>query len=256
MSETITIEAPGLSGDTGLTLYLRSQVDNSLLNTGGDALAETSGSQGLFTTTLDESRASGVTYRMIVEDTAGVVWYDWLDPGETRNREALAASSGGGSGDASQDTLEEVLATANQIKAKTQLITGDGVNVVAPVTQTGVLRLGIGTDDVGRWKLPVKVAAGASLRSFLQSNDVALVQFIAAREGRQNEIVIDIDPDDIPAPAEDGSIEITVEIPRSKKPNAEGQYNSGVYVKTTEGLWHDETASTLYLSKLPGKIPS
>lgn len=89
MSETITIEAPNLSGDPDLTLYLRSQVDNSLLNTGGDALTETSGSQGSFTATLAETRATSVTYRMIVEDTAGVVWYDWLDPGETRNREAL-----------------------------------------------------------------------------------------------------------------------------------------------------------------------
>jgi hypothetical protein len=89
MAETITIEAPGLSGETGLTLYLYSQADNTLLNTDGDALAEVASSDGVFTATLTETRATNTVYRLVVRDAVGPVWYDWLDAGQTRNREAL-----------------------------------------------------------------------------------------------------------------------------------------------------------------------
>jgi hypothetical protein len=53
MSETITLQALDLSGET-LTMFLRKS-DGSLLNTGGDAMTE-SGSTGVFTATLAEAR--------------------------------------------------------------------------------------------------------------------------------------------------------------------------------------------------------
>jgi hypothetical protein len=54
MSETITLQALDLSGET-LTMFLRKS-DGTLLNTGGDAMTE-SGSTGVFTATLAESRS-------------------------------------------------------------------------------------------------------------------------------------------------------------------------------------------------------
>jgi hypothetical protein len=53
MSETITLQALDLSGET-LTMFLRKS-DGTLLNTGGDAMTE-SGSTGVFTATLAEAR--------------------------------------------------------------------------------------------------------------------------------------------------------------------------------------------------------
>ena len=53
MSETITLQALDLSGET-LTLFLRKS-DGTLLNTNGDAMTE-AGSTGVFTATLAESR--------------------------------------------------------------------------------------------------------------------------------------------------------------------------------------------------------
>jgi hypothetical protein len=55
MSETITLQALDLSGET-LSLFLRKS-DGTLLNTGGDAMTE-AGSTGVFTATLAESRTS------------------------------------------------------------------------------------------------------------------------------------------------------------------------------------------------------
>lgn len=53
MSETITLQALDLSGET-LTMFLRKS-DGTLLNTGGDAMTE-SGSTGVFTAALTEAR--------------------------------------------------------------------------------------------------------------------------------------------------------------------------------------------------------
>lgn len=149
------------------------------------------------------------------------------------------------------DTLETL---SDQIDAVNARLASAVIKTVSPVTQTGDLQISIGTDDVGRWELPVRVAAGASLRDFLQSVEVAAVYFIAARKKYTNEIVVEIDPDDIPAPAEDGSITIPVSIPRGQKPSEPGVYPSRIYVRTSGGLWHDETASTLYLDYSPGTI--
>lgn len=61
MSETISIQFPDISGDvSGYTAFMRDEA-GVLLNTGGDALAET-GATGLWTFTLAETRLGGRDY--------------------------------------------------------------------------------------------------------------------------------------------------------------------------------------------------
>lgn len=67
MPETITLHALDLSGETTLKLFLRED-DGTLLNTGGDALAEI-GSTGVFQATLGESRVGLGTLNVRVCDT-------------------------------------------------------------------------------------------------------------------------------------------------------------------------------------------
>ena len=77
MSEIIKFHALDLSGETGLKLYLRKD-DGSLLNTGGDDLAEIS-SSGVFEATLAESRTGLGTLSVRVCDgteTADNLLYD------------------------------------------------------------------------------------------------------------------------------------------------------------------------------------
>lgn len=79
MSETITLMALDLSGETP-TLYLR-KADGTLLNTGGDTLTE-SGSTGVFTATLAESRSGLGTLAVRVcagtESAANLLYDGWL----------------------------------------------------------------------------------------------------------------------------------------------------------------------------------
>jgi len=77
MPETIIFHALDLSGETTLKLFLRKD-DGSLLNTGGDALAEIS-SSGVFEATLAESRTGLGTLSVRVCDgteTADNLLYD------------------------------------------------------------------------------------------------------------------------------------------------------------------------------------
>ena len=77
MSETIIFHALDLSGETTLKLFLRKD-DGSLLNTGGDALAEIGGS-GVFEATFTESRTGLGTLSVRVCDgteTADNLLYD------------------------------------------------------------------------------------------------------------------------------------------------------------------------------------
>lgn len=81
MSEVITFHALDLSGETGLKLYLRKS-DGSLLNTGGDALAEVS-SSGMFQATLAEARTGLGSLSVRVCDgteTADNLLYDGFLP--------------------------------------------------------------------------------------------------------------------------------------------------------------------------------
>lgn len=85
MSETITLHALDLSGETTLKLFLRKD-DGTLLNTGGDALTEIS-SSGVFTATLAESRSGlGVLNARVclgTETAANLVYDDSLPESST-----------------------------------------------------------------------------------------------------------------------------------------------------------------------------
>lgn len=85
MSETITLHALDLSGETTLKLFLRKD-DGTLLNTGGADLAEIS-SSGVFTATLAESRSGlGVLNARVclgTETADNLVWDGSLPEGST-----------------------------------------------------------------------------------------------------------------------------------------------------------------------------
>lgn len=61
MSEVISVQFPDISGDvSGHTAFIRDEA-GALLNTGGDAIAET-GATGLWTFTLGETRVKSIDY--------------------------------------------------------------------------------------------------------------------------------------------------------------------------------------------------
>jgi hypothetical protein len=101
MAETITLQALDLSGET-LTLFLRKS-DGTLLNTNGDAMTE-SGSTGVFTATLAESRAGlgPLAVRVCVgAETADNLLYDgFLVEGSTVIDSTVAAELDSASVDA------------------------------------------------------------------------------------------------------------------------------------------------------------
>lgn len=85
MPETITLHSLDLSGETTLKLFLRKD-DGTLLNTGGDDLAEIS-SSGVFQATLAESRSGlGVLNARVclsTETADNLVWDGSLPEGST-----------------------------------------------------------------------------------------------------------------------------------------------------------------------------
>lgn len=86
MSETIRVRFPDISGDvSGYTAFLRHPVTGALLNTGGDAITET-GSTGMWTFTLAETRAENTDYHVAIysgssETAANIVFDDILRAG-------------------------------------------------------------------------------------------------------------------------------------------------------------------------------
>jgi hypothetical protein len=66
MSESILVRFPELSGDvSGYTAFVRHESTGALLNTGGDAITE-SGATGLWSFTLDETRAENTNYDVAI----------------------------------------------------------------------------------------------------------------------------------------------------------------------------------------------
>lgn len=88
MAETLSIQFPDISGDVSpYTAFMRSEA-GALLNTGGDAIAET-GATGLWTFTLAETRVSGSDYHVRVyagsaESAADLVYDGILYAGQTQ----------------------------------------------------------------------------------------------------------------------------------------------------------------------------
>ena len=155
-------------------------------------------------------------------------------------------------GSAGADYTEQL----GRIEAKTNLITAGRVAVVSPVTQTGDLNLQIGVDYAEQDALSITVAAGAALRTFLQSEDVTHVWFLAARDRHTNEMKIELDPDGISDVADDGSVTIPISITRDQVPTEKGAYPGGIYVETSTGKFFRRTASNVYVDRSPGKLPT
>ena len=87
MSELISIQVADISGDSATyTAFMRNE-SGSLLNTGGDAIAEV-GTTGLFTYTLGEARVAGADYWIRIysgttEVKENLVYDDILYAGQT-----------------------------------------------------------------------------------------------------------------------------------------------------------------------------
>jgi hypothetical protein len=149
MSETITLQALDLSGET-LTMFLRKS-DGTLLNTGGDAMTE-SGSTGVFTATLGESRTGlgPLAVRICAgSETADNLLYDgFLSEGSTVIDSAMTAELDSAATAAIADAVltESILDHRNvahslakyiwQIRQANLTIDGTVSNAITPTTLT------------------------------------------------------------------------------------------------------------------------
>ena len=128
MSETITLHALDLSGETTLKLFLRKD-DGTPLNTGGDDLTEI-GSSGVFTATLAEARTGlgDLSYRVcLASETADNLLIDGFLP-ETET--TIGASWTAVLDSASVTAVQSGLATSSAL-------TTVGNNVTAILEDTG-----------------------------------------------------------------------------------------------------------------------
>jgi hypothetical protein len=165
---------------------------------------------------------------------------------ESHGEGPWSGGAGVGSGDATEAKQDLILSK----------LQGTPINVVSPISNTGNVTLRLGDDDVGdRWRVNYPVANGADLRTFLQSATVANAYFVARRVN-VNDIVVEIDPDNITAPDNDGKILIPVEIPRTAKPRVTGVLQCSILAVDTEGRQHHETIGILTLEPQIGKAPT
>jgi hypothetical protein len=165
---------------------------------------------------------------------------------ESHGEGPWSGGAGSGSGDATEAKQDLILSK----------LQGTPINVVSPISNTGTVTLRLGDDDAGdRWRVNYPVANGADLRTFLQSAAVANAYFVARRSS-VNDLVVEIDPDNITAPDDDGTIIISIEIPRTAKPRVTGVLQCSVLAVDTEGRQHHETIGILTLEPQIGKAPT
>lgn len=132
---TIAIQAAELSGETGLTLYVRNE-SGTLQNTGGDALSESPSSSGRFTATVAET-LSGIMYCYIEDADGNVVRDGYLANGETTIQPGYPSSGGSGS-----DPLENAVPgsySAGTAGYKIGLITAAAIATSSPVATDGTI---------------------------------------------------------------------------------------------------------------------
>lgn len=172
MPTTIAIMAPELSGETGLTLHLKTTAGVTV-NTGGDTLTEDPASSGRFTASVAETLSA--LYHCGVNDADGIVREGWLPNGETLIQDSYPSAASGG-GDAEQATSESILTavtahttTLANISAKTTLITSGRIYVLSRVAGT-TINAKIGDDHL--------VAASNALTLEVDDQDCALYQFL------------------------------------------------------------------------------
>jgi hypothetical protein len=141
MTESITVWLDDQIGIAGQYLWLRKS-DGTLLNTGGDALTDPDDT-GLFSATLNESRTGLGTLRATItgsSDPTDAVAAGWLAESSALVVDDYPQSASGGAGDASQETVQEVLDVVNSIAI--------GFAGSAPVEPTGISVLGLLNDAV------------------------------------------------------------------------------------------------------------
>ena len=208
----VSIHMPEQSGQTGLTLFLRKTSDGTLLNAGGDALAESPASSGRFTATVAETWAE--TLAASVRNASNLTVRDgWLASGETIVRDAYPSAGGsGGAGDAEQATsleileavdsiavalsgsgpveptgaTETVMARLTRIEAATGSILGGRVlRSAGPVTPAGDISLVVGSDyveDIDGSLLRSFSDPGASVYAKLTAGALSQLVFSAAEK--------------------------------------------------------------------------
>lgn len=139
----------------------------------------------------------------------------------------------------------------DRIEAKTALITGAGINVVSPVTQTGDLISRIGDDDVGADALPVFLPGGAGDRLALIAEDVSKIYFVARRTNA-NDIRVEVAKASILEPNEEGKVFAMVEIPVESKPTVTGVYTTSLLIERTNGKVKHKTIGRLFMEEQIG----
>jgi len=161
----VSIHMPELTQGTtgqpsGYTLKLSKPSDRSAVNGAGDALLW-AGSKWL---TADVGETWSETLAAAVENSSGLTVRDgWLAVGETIVRDSCPSAGGGGAGDASQDTLEEVLDVANSIAAAIA-----GSSPVEPTGATVFERLDSIKQDTGTGIPLLFTALATKIRKFFQ----------------------------------------------------------------------------------------
>lgn len=173
----ISIHMPEQSGQTGQTLWLRNTSDGTLLNAGGDALAESPASSGRFVATVAEAIAE--TVHCSVVSGSLTVRDGWLAVGDAVVRDAYPSSSGGG-GDAEQATLEEVQDAVDGIALS---LSGTRINVTSRVSGSTITAY-MGDDFKVRslTQLPLTVNdTGGALRDKLVAIGLTNLSFGASR---------------------------------------------------------------------------
>lgn len=181
---TVSIHMPELTqGTTGLasgyTLKLSKPSDRSAVNGSGDSLLW-AGAKFL-TAVVAETWSE--TLAVSIENASGLAVRDgWLASGETIVRDAYpSAGGGGGAGDASQATVEEVLDVANAIAA--ELSGSRAITPTGRVAKGGMVTAYIGDDFKVRsgTELPIPVAdVGAAIKTKLEAIGIENLRFGAA----------------------------------------------------------------------------
>lgn len=171
---TIAIFAPELTGQTGLTLQIRT-LAGVAVNSPVDSLTESPSSSGRFTADVTESIPAAITHAAVFNSSGRAVREGWIASGETFVQDNYPSSGGGGSG---SDPLENAVPGSYAVGTagyKIGLITAAAINSSAPVAADGTISEIIIGDDYkaanGRafsWTIepPTGFVAGTSECSF------------------------------------------------------------------------------------------
>lgn len=213
MPTTITIHAPELTGESNLSLYLRT-LAGALVNDGGDELTEDPSASGLFAASVSEDLSAVGLLHARVHDPAGVVRDGWLPQGATLVQDGYPATIEVGDVTVNVD-LSEVEAQLDLIQQRTAYLTsGRRPQVVSPVSEGGQIDLTTGYDYTGDDALDLDIDdAGGVLYDLLTAAGVADVLFGASLERRATSLIAGTVTD---ITHSDGITTLTIEVHHSQ----------------------------------------